>query len=89
MNIDSSQRSLSTWDEVQNMACAFSIKRALVTLMQFHFSGKDECLVTPQTENQRMFDSITKTWNPVIGCLRARQVLQEAQVNPKLQIGRR
>jgi DNA repair photolyase len=44
----------------------------VVMLMQFHFSKKDGSLVTPQSENaHRMFDVITKTWNPVIGCLHA------------------
>jgi DNA repair photolyase len=34
--------------------------------MQRHFSPKDGSLIT---NNQRMVDVISKTWNPVIGCL--------------------
>jgi DNA repair photolyase len=37
--------------------------------MQSKFSEKDGSLMTPQTEIHRMFDVISKTWNPVIGCL--------------------
>ena len=38
--------------------------------MQSHFSEKDASLATPASgETLRMFDEITKTWNPVIGCL--------------------
>jgi DNA repair photolyase len=36
--------------------------------MQSHFSLKDGSLVTSRN-HQRMFDVISKTWNPVIGCL--------------------
>lgn len=36
--------------------------------MQGHFYPKDGSLMVSQN-NQRMFDVISKTWNPVIGCL--------------------
>lgn len=36
--------------------------------MQGYFSQKDGSLVASHN-SQRMFDVISKTWNPVIGCL--------------------
>ena len=38
--------------------------------VQSRFSEKDGSLATPMSgETPRMFDEITKTWNPAIGCL--------------------
>jgi len=41
----------------------------MILKMQVHFSEKDGSLITQSENTHRMFDVITKTWNPVIGCL--------------------
>lgn len=37
--------------------------------MQSHFSNKGGSMLALQPDTKRIFDAITKTWNPVIGCL--------------------
>jgi protein gp37 len=42
----------------------------MVEPLQSHFSDRNAALITQQSDNtQRIFGGITKTWNPVIGCL--------------------